>query len=200
MNQIRIGLAAALLLGVSGLTFGQEGPDPKPPAQQEPRQEQMPPQQQEEARPKPEKPGKEEKEKPPKESKSEKESNKTQQATPEKGQPAAARQGNQEQGNREQGNQGHGRPAGKSGHIPDQKFKASFGHQHRFAARQVIQTTTVVAGQTQFVYSGFTFIILDPWPSDWLYTDDCYIDYEDDDYFLVDLLHPGIRIALFVQM
>lgn len=94
--------------------------------------------------------------------------------------------------------QGHARPAGRSAHIPDPKFKASFGRPHSFKVNQVIRQTTIVAGQTQFVYSGYTFIIVDAWPSDWLFTDDCYIDYVDGDYFLFDPFHPGIRIALFV--
>jgi hypothetical protein len=108
-------------------------------------------------------------------------------------------QSKHEEKGQEQAQQGHARPAGKSAHIPDPKFKANFGRQHKFAVKQVINTTTVVAGQTQFVYGGYTFIILDPWPSEWLFTDDCYIDYVDDEYFLFDVFHPGIRIALFVQ-
>jgi len=95
--------------------------------------------------------------------------------------------------------QGHARPAGKSAHIPDAHFRANFGRQHTFAANRVISQTTVVAGQTQFVYVGYTFIILDPWPSAWLFSDDCYIDFMDDDYFLFDASHPGLRVALFVQ-
>jgi hypothetical protein len=62
----------------------------------------------------------------------------------------------------------------------------------------VIATTTIVPNQTQFVFAGYTFIFLDPWPPDWLFTDDCYADNVGDEYFLFDLLHPGIRVALFV--
>ena len=94
--------------------------------------------------------------------------------------------------------QGKARPAGKSAHIPDPQFKAHFGKQHTFAVTQVVTTTTIVPNQTEFVYVGYTFIFLDPWPADWLLTDDCYIDYVDDGYFLFDVFHPGIRIALFV--
>jgi hypothetical protein len=90
------------------------------------------------------------------------------------------------------------RPSGKSTHIPDPKFKANFGKQHTFTVNRVITTTTVVPNQTQFVYAGYTFIFLDPWPAEWLFSDDCYIDYVDDEYFLFDAFHPGIRVALFV--
>jgi hypothetical protein len=62
----------------------------------------------------------------------------------------------------------------------------------------VISTTTVVPNQTQFVFAGYTFIFLDPWPADWLLSDECYIDYVDDEYFLFDAFYPGIRVALFV--
>lgn len=89
----------------------------------------------------------------------------------------------------------HARPAGKGGHIPDDKFRAHFGHSHTFTAR-----TVIVSGQPQFQYSGYTFEFIDPWPTGWAYTDECYIDYIDGEYFLFDLLHPGVRIAVFVVM
>ena len=90
--------------------------------------------------------------------------------------------------------QGHARPSGKSARIPDDRFHAQFGRGHTFPVRR----TTVVEGQQGFVYGGYTFVLVDAWPSDWAYTDDCYVDYVDGDYFLFDLLHPGMRIALFV--
>ena len=62
----------------------------------------------------------------------------------------------------------------------------------------MITTTTVVPNQTQFVYAGYTFIFLDPWPAAWLFTDECYIEYVENEYFLFDVFHPGVRVALFV--
>jgi outer membrane biosynthesis protein TonB len=94
--------------------------------------------------------------------------------------------------------QGHGQPAGRNARIPDNDFKAHFGRPHAFAVRQVVTTTRIVPNQTQFVYGGYTFIFLDPWPDDWSPTDDCYIDYVDDEYFLIDVAHPGARIALSI--
>ncbi len=87
------------------------------------------------------------------------------------------------------------RPAGKGGHIPDDKFRAHFGQAHHFRARGVI-----VAGQPRFRYGGYTFEFVDAWPAGWGYTDDCYIDYIDGEYFLFDVLHPGVRIALVVTL
>jgi hypothetical protein len=93
-------------------------------------------------------------------------------------------------------NHGNEHPAGKGGHIPDDKFRSSFGRSHSFHPSR----PTVVGGRPTFVYGGYSFILVDAWPAEWAYTDDCYIDYVDGEYFLFDLLHPGVRIALFVSM
>ncbi len=87
-------------------------------------------------------------------------------------------------------------PNGKSARIPDDKFRAQFGRSHSFRA----QRPEVVNGQPRFQYGGYSFILIDAWPPDWAYTDDCYIDYIDGEYFLFDLRHPGIRIALTVVL
>src|SRR4029077_7482183 len=95
----------------------------------------------------------------------------------------------------------HNHPAGqgtakRGGHIPDDKFHTQFGRQHTF----VVNRPVVVEGQPRFQYGGYWFEIVDPWPVEWTYTDDFYIDYVDGDYFLFDLLHPGVRVAVFVVM
>jgi len=92
--------------------------------------------------------------------------------------------------------QREGRPAGKSAHIPEDRFRSNFGRSHTF----VVQRPVVVEGGPGFVYGGYSFVFVDPWPADWAYTDDCYVDYIDGEYFLFDVLHPGVRIALFVVL
>lgn len=84
--------------------------------------------------------------------------------------------------------------------IPDRDFHAHFGREHSFTVKRVITTTRIVPNQTQFVYSGYTFIFVDPWPDDWSLDDDCYIDSDGDEYFLVDAVHPGVQVALTVVM
>jgi hypothetical protein len=84
----------------------------------------------------------------------------------------------------------------RGGHIPDDKFRGSFGREHHFAIHQV----TTIQGQPGFAYGGYSFMLADGWPAGWAYTDDCYVDYIDGEYFLFDLLHPGVRIALIVVM
>ena len=94
------------------------------------------------------------------------------------------------------GNHGERAGARSGARIPDEKFHSNFGRQHTL----VVHKTTIVEGQPRFQYGGYWFSLVDVWPGDWAYTDDCYIDYIDGEYFLFDLLHPGMRIALFVVM
>jgi len=86
----------------------------------------------------------------------------------------------------------NGRSGG--GRIPEDRFRANFGRQHRFR----IGRPTVVEGQPRFQYSGYWFEFEDPWPASWSYDDDCYIDYVDDGYYLFDARYPGVRIAVIV--
>ncbi|HKS74578.1 MAG TPA: hypothetical protein VJQ82_15345 [Terriglobales bacterium] len=195
MNRISTVFASALLFCLVAPVYAQQqdqGARPDATTQQEeprrapqaaPRQEPpetAPPQQERKQEPqaKPEKQEKQEKQESPKESREQPKAN-----PEEHGQSAQ---------------KGQAKVGGKGGHIPDSKFKASFGRQHRFAVNRVITTTTIVPQQTQFVYSGVTFVFVDPWPAGWAFTDDCYIDYVDDEYFLFDELHPGVQVALLV--
>ncbi len=82
------------------------------------------------------------------------------------------------------------------GRIPDDKFRAHFGPEHKFH----IGHPAVVSGQPRFQYSGYWFVIADPWPVGWAYSDDCYIDYVDGEYLLFDLAHPGMSIVVSVVL
>ncbi|MGA9528383.1 MAG: hypothetical protein WBS24_09725 [Terriglobales bacterium] len=108
----------------------------------------------------------------------------------------AATGSNQERTNAAAGNTNmQGKMQGKGGHIPDDKFRANFGKGHTF----VVNHPVIVNNQPTFQYGGYTFIMAQPWPMGWAYTDDCYIDYIDGEYFLFDLLHPGVQIEIFVN-
>jgi Ni/Co efflux regulator RcnB len=78
--------------------------------------------------------------------------------------------------------------------ISDEHFRAHFGREHHFAVGRV----AVVNGERRFAYGGYNFVFAQPWPAGWAYTDDCYIDYVDGGYFLFNVRHPGVRIALTV--
>jgi hypothetical protein len=175
----------ALLLGSTAFVCAQdEKPQDAHPAQQD---EAKPPKQDEAKPPQPDaaKPSKEEKKQ---EKQDEKQSRDQAMPQDHPAQPAAQAQGGQ-------GQQAHAMPAGKGGHIPDQQFHAHFGRTHTFTA-----STVIVSGQPQFQYGGYSFQLVDAWPVGWAYTDSCYIDYIDGEYFLFDLLHPGVQIAIFVVM
>ena len=189
MNRIQTYTLAVFLLIFGTIAWAQEPKDNSQPPQSQERQAQEPrpeprneaaPPRQNEARPPQQEP-----ERPPR------------QANPPREESRPAHQEHGDAHAQTQPGQ-HARPAGKSAHIPDEKFRASFGRQHGFVANRVISQTTIVPGQTQFVFAGYTFIFLDPWPAEWLFTDDCFIDFVDGDYFLFDAFHPGFGIALFV--
>jgi hypothetical protein len=186
----------SLMLGSAVFVHAQdEKPQDDKPAQPEeakplPKQDAAKPAQQDEAKPSKQ----EEKQEQKQEKQDEKQSH--DQAMPDHqdhpGQPAAHEQGNPE--HPEQG-QAHAMPAGKGGHIPDDKFRAHFGRSHTFTA-----STVIVSGQPQFQYGGYSFQLVNAWPVGWAYTDSCYIDYIDGEYFLFDLLHPGVQVAVVVVM
>lgn len=96
-------------------------------------------------------------------------------------------QGNDRDRNEHAGNRGR--------RIPDDQFHSHFGREHHF---HVQRQEIVNVSQPVVVYGGYSWQLAEPWPSDWSYDDDCYIDEVDGEYFLFDVLHPGIRIAVFV--
>jgi hypothetical protein len=58
-------------------------------------------------------------------------------------------------------------------------------------------------GFPRFWYSGFSFLLVDPWPEywseNWYDTDDTYIDY-DDGYYLYNRRYPSVRLAITVVL
>ena len=84
----------------------------------------------------------------------------------------------------------------QGGHIPDDRFRANFGRQHKFS----IGHPVIVAGTPSFQYGGYWFVIAQPWPVGWAYTDVVYVDYIDGEYFLLSPVHPGVQIAINVVL
>ena len=56
----------------------------------------------------------------------------------------------------------------------------------------------MVSGYSRFQYGGFWFGFVEPWPTNWYYTDDVYIDYVDDGYYMYNPYYPGTRFAISV--
>lgn len=84
-------------------------------------------------------------------------------------------------GNR--GNSEHGR-------ISDEHYAASFGSEHSFHVNRGDYDSR------RFAYGGYSFGFIDPWPGGWGYSDDVYVVYSDDGYYMYDRVHPGVRISI----
>lgn len=80
-------------------------------------------------------------------------------------------------------------PLGPS--IRDEEFRARFGSEHRFRVEP--------REDRRFRYGGYWFVYTEPWPRDWDYEDDFYIDDIDGEYYLIDPVHPGYRIRIIAQ-
>lgn len=86
--------------------------------------------------------------------------------------------------------------------IPDARFSLYFGREHHFRISGL--PLLFVGGFPRFQYDGYWITFVDPWPDnwppDWYETDDIYLDYTDDGYYLYDANYPGIGIAVTVSM
>src|SRR5208337_4641141 len=88
-----------------------------------------------------------------------------------------------EEKNAKQANNGGGR-------IPADKFKANFGQQHTF------RVTQAEYGNHSFQYGGYSFGFVDPWPSNWLYTQNVYVIEINGVYYLCNASFPGVNLTL----
>ena len=76
------------------------------------------------------------------------------------------------------------------GRIPDDRFKANFGREHSFRVSQSDYRNH------RFQYSGYWFGFVDPWPSNWLYTQDVYVVEINGVYYLCNPMYPGVNLVL----
>jgi len=85
--------------------------------------------------------------------------------------------------------------------IPDDRFKLYFGAGHFFRISRL--PLLFVGGYPRFQYDGYWITFVDPWPETrpptWYETDDVYLDYTGDGYYLYDNNYPGIGIAVTVS-
>ena len=88
----------------------------------------------------------------------------------------------------------HKQAAPQHDRIPDDKYKANFGKEHRFH----IGHPVIVGGRPRFEYGGYSFFIAEAWPSGWSYDDYVYIIDINGVYYLVDDAHPGVQLALTI--
>ncbi len=84
----------------------------------------------------------------------------------------------------------HPENRGNARRIPEEKYRVSFGREHHFHVQR--------GTDRRFQYSGFWFTYSDPWPGDWDYDDDVYIEEIDGEYYLFNPRHPGVRILVIL--
>src|SRR5271157_3127601 len=86
--------------------------------------------------------------------------------------------------------------------IPDNRYNGYFGPNYAFVIYN--QPYMVVGGFPRFQYGGFWFSLVDPWPNywanNWYQTDDVYVVYQNDGYYMYNRRHPGVGIAISVSM
>jgi outer membrane biosynthesis protein TonB len=98
----------------------------------------------------------------------------------------------QQQANPEQRAQRAGGNGG--GGIPADRFKANFGREHSFRVSQGDYS------HRRFQYGGYSFGFVDPWPSNWLYTQDVFVVEINGVYYLCNAMYPGVNLALSFTM
>ena len=76
------------------------------------------------------------------------------------------------------------------GRIPDDRFKANFGREHSFRVSEADYRGR------RFQYGGYSFGFVDPWPSNWLYTQDVFVIEINGVYYLCNASYPGVNLAL----
>ena len=85
--------------------------------------------------------------------------------------------------------------------VPEDRFRGYFGSEHFFRISRF--PMLFVGGYPRFQYDGYWVTFVDPWPEDWspnwYETDDVYIDYSDDGYYVYNREHPGVGIAVTIS-
>jgi hypothetical protein len=96
----------------------------------------------------------------------------------------------------------HAQPGKQEGHtgngggrIPDDRFRANFGQEHRFRVSE-----NDYRRDHRFQYGGYWFGFASVWPSNWLYTQDVYVIEIDGVYYLCNASYPGVNLMLNVTL
>jgi hypothetical protein len=86
--------------------------------------------------------------------------------------------------------------------IPDDRYRGYFGESHGF--RIYSEPVVLYGGSPRFQYGGFWFGFVDPWPeywsNDWYESDEVYVIYSDNGYYMYNRRYPRDRIAISVYV
>jgi hypothetical protein len=80
--------------------------------------------------------------------------------------------------------------------IPDDKYRANFGREHTFHVGHPV----AAGGRYRFAYGGYNFYYTEAWPAGWGYDDDVYVIDVNGVYYLMDVAHPGVQLALVIDL
>jgi flagellar motor protein MotB len=185
--------AAFLALFLATPAFALQEPDKdKPPQQEEPKKEE--PKKQEPDRQQPQEKEKQQQDKA-QADKAKQTDKQEQQAEKDRAKQAKTTQEHAQQvqrdehGNVVQGQRDGGGNGGRT--IKEADFRAHFGREHAFRVAR--------RDDRRFNYGGYWFVYNDPWPAGWSYSDEVYVDEIDGQYYLIDPVHPGIRLLVIVS-
>jgi hypothetical protein len=80
--------------------------------------------------------------------------------------------------------------------IPRSRFYNSFGRSHFFRPGRPV----FYNGYPRFQYGGYWIDVMDPipayWGDDWYGSNDMYVDYVDDGYYMYNRRYPGVGISI----
>lgn len=86
--------------------------------------------------------------------------------------------------------------------VPRERFVLCFGPRHSFRVHTL--PVVVIAGHPRFHYNGFYVTLIDPWPEywapNWYESDDVYVDYVGDGYYMFNRRHPSVAIAVNISL
>jgi len=86
-------------------------------------------------------------------------------------------------------------------YIPADRFDRRFGPRHYF---RLHVRPVIYDGYPQFRYGGYNFLIVDPWPAywddGWYESDDLYISYDGDGYYLHNRRYPEVALAVVATL
>jgi len=89
--------------------------------------------------------------------------------------------------------------------IPDTYFRSHFGRSHRFRGSRV--NFVFLGGSPAFDYGDYRFTLAEPYPEywgdNWYESDDFYVDYVNDGYYLFDSRfpdRPGVALSVNLRL
>ena len=192
---MKIILSSMLALAIAGSPLPTQEPDekekPKPQEQKKQPEPKARPAQEPDDKPKPKPKPKQEPAPPPKQQKPEEKQQQPDEKERQKQQKEQAKKEKNRPGQQPTAPEDNRKQAsGKGQRIPQERFRDNFGREHHF------RVARSGGDNRRFRYSGDWFEVVEVWPAGWSFDDDCYIEQDGDDYYLVDVVRPEIRVLV----